>query len=504
MAYNFCDEYGRPYVLIREQETRRNSEEKSVLEENTRAFLAISEELSTSFGPFGADKAILSPDGEVTVTNDGATIVKEMGAESTPIGRLVTQLSAAQDEEVGDGTTGVVILAGALLKEATALAKRGMHPLRIARGIELALDVALDSLQAASREITPTTLEQDMKAVAKSTLGSKIASRDLQKYVDMAISAVVSVEDERGEANMQLIRIEGETKNQHSEIVRGVYIPKEFSHFQMKKEIKKARIALLACPLEPPKLKIKHDLNVKGAEEYAKLAAYEQDVFRDMISALKKAEVSVVLCQWGFDDEANSLLLQHGISAVRWVGAQELEMAAVHCGASIVSQLEALDGSMLGIADVVEKSGAIRIESGSGLAKGSTLVLRAATQAAVEELKRSMHDALCVVRNVRKHKNVVAGAGIIDLICSRDVALKMPGSVGRAFSAALLALPMALARNAGKDPIEEVARSYSLEKENGDQSVQVWESAFAKKHQYILAAQTVKSIIKIDDVFGQW
>lgn len=115
-----------------------------------------------------------------------------------------------------------------------------------------------------------------------------------------------------------------------------------------------------------------------------------------------------------------------------------------------------------------------------------------------------MNDALCAVRNVRKHRNVVAGAGLIDMICARNVALKMPGSIGRAFSTALLALPMALARNAGKDPIEEVSRHYSLEKENRDQSVPIWESSFAKRHQYILASQTVKSIIKIDDVLGQW
>ncbi|EHY65816.1 T-complex protein 1 subunit epsilon [Nematocida ausubeli] len=492
MTYNFCDEYGRPYVLIREQETRQKTEEKNILAENIDNFCGIVDTLSTSVGPFGADKAIISADGEVTITNDGATILKEMDLEGTPMGRLITQLSSAQDDEVGDGTTSIVIIAASLLKEAKKLAAKGMHPLKIIRGYEEALEIALGVIEKESVQPAKEELHAMMEKVAQSTLCSKVVSRDIDNYIKIAIEAVEAVQDARGEANLELIKIEGETQMGMSELIKGVYISKEFSHFQMQKEIEDAKIAILACPFEPPKVKIKHDLNITTVEEFQELSNYEKKVFAEMIQTIKDSGATVVLCQWGFDDEANSLLMQAGISAVRWVGAQELEMAAIHTGAHIVSRFEDLTEESLGSGCVVEESGSIRIRNPEKTC-AVTILVRGATAAIIEETKRSMQDVLCVVRNLIRDPKVVKGAGTIDLLCAKAIVEGMPGSIGNGYSKALQELPMALARNMGEDPIAKISEGIA---DN------IWEGAYSKKHQLILATQTAKSIIRIDDVFG--
>ncbi|OAG30339.1 T-complex protein 1 subunit epsilon [Nematocida sp. ERTm5] len=492
MVYNFCDEYGRPYVLIREQETRQKTEEKNVLAENIDNFCGIVDTLSTSVGPFGADKAIISADGEVTITNDGATILKEMDIEGTPMGKLITQLSTAQDDEIGDGTTSVVIIAASLLKEAKKLAAKGMHPLKIIRGYEEALSIALDVIEKNSVEPKESDLHEIMEKVAQSTLSSKVVSRDIENYIRIAIEAVEAVQDARGETNLELIKIEGETRMGESELIKGVYISKEFSHFQMAKEVPNAKIAILACPFEPPKVKIKHDLNITSVEEFQELSEYEKKIFSDMIERIKQSGATVVLCQWGFDDEANSLLMQEGISAVRWVGAQELEMAAIHTGAHIVSRFEDLSEDSLGSGSVIEENNSIRIKNPEKTS-AVTILVRGGTSAIIEETKRSIQDVLCAVRNVIRDPKVVKGAGAIDMLCAKMVSEKMPGSIGSAYSKALQELPMALARNMGEDPITKVSEGIA---DN------VWEGAYSKKHQLILATQTAKSIIRIDDVFG--
>ncbi|KAI5175843.1 T-complex protein 1 subunit epsilon [Nematocida sp. LUAm1] len=492
MTYNFCDEYGQPYVLIREQDRRKKVEEKNVLSENIRAFCEIGETINTSVGPFGADKVIVSSDGEVIVSNDGATILKEMDISGTPMGRLITQLSEAQDDEVGDGTTGIVIIASGLLREAEALAAKGMHPLKIIRGYEEALDHAIKKIEAEEKDISKEDMRSSLVKVARSTLSSKVVCREIERYIEIAIEASEAVEDERGVANLELIKIEGETKSGDSELIKGVYIPKEFSHFQMKKIIEDAKIALLACPFEPPKVKIKHDLNITNVEEFHKLSAYEKKIFEDMIASIKGSGANVVLCQWGFDDEANSLLLQEGISAVRWVGAQELEMVAIHTGAQIISRFEDLTSDSLGTASIKEVNGTIRVEN-KEKGRAVSILVRGGNLQVIEETKRSIRDVLCAIRNIKRDPKIVRGAGYIDLVCAKYVEEMVPGSIGKAYARALRDLPMALARNQGEDPIERISKHKEED---------VWEGAYSKKHQLLLSTQTAKSILRIDEVFS--
>ena len=229
---------------------------------------------------------LVSPDGDVTITNDGATILAKMEVEHQ-VAKLIVELSQSQDDEIGDGTTGVVVLAGALLEQAEKLLHKGIHPVRISEGFEQACDIAIKHLEAISDSIewTPEDTSR-LIDVAMTTLGSKIVNRFKRKMAEVAVGAVVSVADlERKDVNFDLIKMEGKTgaKLEDTALVKGILIDKDMSHPQMRKDITDARIAVLTCPFEPPKPKTKHNLDIKSAEAYEKMHEMEQKYFTDMV-----------------------------------------------------------------------------------------------------------------------------------------------------------------------------------------------------------------------------
>lgn len=239
------------------------------------------------------------------------------------IGKLLVQLSQSQDDEIGDGTTGVVVLAGALLEQAGSLLDRGIHPIRIADGFELACDVAVKHLEKIA-DLFPVALDNTdpLVKVAMTTLGSKIINKCHRQMAEIAVNAVLSVADlEQKDVNFELIKVEGKVggRLEDTMLVKGVVIDKTMSHSQMPKELKDVKMAILTCPFEPPKPKTKHKLDVSNVEDYKALRQYEQDKFKEMVSLVKNAGANLAICQWGFDDEANHLLYQQGLPAVRWV-----------------------------------------------------------------------------------------------------------------------------------------------------------------------------------------
>merc|ERR1719187_1337340 len=263
---------------------------------------AVSQTLKTSLGPKGMDKIMVSPDGDITITNDGATIMDKMDVEHQ-IAKLMVQLSKSQDDEIGDGTTGVVVLAGALLEHAEKLLDRGIHPIRIADGYEMAAKAALEHLDTVA-DTFPIDLSNTemLKKVAKTTLGSKIVNRCHDQMAMIAVEAVLAVADmERKDVNFELIKVEGKVggKLEDTMLVKGVIVDKDFSHPQMPKQIKDVKLAILTCPFEPPKPKTKHKLDVTSVEDYKK------EKFEEMVKQVKDTGANLVICQWGFDDEAN-------------------------------------------------------------------------------------------------------------------------------------------------------------------------------------------------------
>ena len=265
------------------------------------------------------DKMLVSPDGDVTITNDGATILQQMEIQNQ-IAKIMVQLSHSQDNEIGDGTTGVVVLAGALLENAEKLLDRGVHPIRIADGYEMACEIACNRLKEISDQIKFTKDDtSNLLKTCMTTLNSKVVNRHLEQMAKIAVDAVLAVADiDRKDVNFDLIKVEGKVggKLEDTCLVQGIVLDKDISHPQMSKRIEDAKIAILTCPFEPPKPKTKHKLDIDSVEKYEALAEAEKNYFTDMVKKVKDTGANLVICQWGFDDEANHLLMQNELPAV--------------------------------------------------------------------------------------------------------------------------------------------------------------------------------------------
>mmetsp|Transcript_45183 Transcript_45183/g.175352 ORF Transcript_45183/g.175352 Transcript_45183/m.175352 type:complete len:301 (-) Transcript_45183:2142-3044(-) len=285
------DETGRPFIIVREQDKKERLKGIEAVKANIAAAKAVSRTLRSSLGPKGMDKMLQNQDGEVTVTNDGATILQQMDLQHQ-IAKLMVELSKAQDDEIGDGTTGVVVLCGALLERAERLIDHGIHPSRVSEGYETACDLSTELLERISDEITLNdTKLTEMKKVAMTTLNSKIVNRFKDKLADICVSAVLSVADfDRKDVNLDLIKVEGKVggKLEDTNLVNGILaIDKDFSHPQMPRRVEDAKICILTCPFEPPKPKTKHKLEIDSVEKYKDMQKAEMEYFQDMVKKVK-------------------------------------------------------------------------------------------------------------------------------------------------------------------------------------------------------------------------
>jgi len=524
------DEFGRPFIIVQDQESKQRLSGIEAHKSHILAAKTLANTLRTSLGPKGLDKIMVSPDGDITITNDGATIMDKMDVEHQ-IAKLMVQLSKSQDDEIGDGTTGVVVLAGALLEHAEKLLDRGIHPIRIADGYEMAAKAALEHLDTVA-DTFPIDLSNTemLKKVAKTTLGSKIVNRCHDQMAMIAVEAVLAVADmERKDVNFELIKVEGKVggKLEDTMLVKGVIVDKDFSHPQMPKELKDVKLAILTCPFEPPKPKTKHKLDVTSVEDYKKLREYEKEKFQEMVKQVQDTGANLVICQWGFDDEANHLLLQNQLPAVRWVGGPEIELIAIATGGRIVPRFSELTSEKLGTCGVVKELsfGTTRdkmlILEECKNSKAVTIFIRGGNKMIIEEAKRSLHDAICVVRNLVRDNRIVYGGGAAEMTCSLHVAREadkistLEQYAMRSFADALDNIPMALAENSGLNPIVALSdvKSQQVKDENprlgidclkkgtNDMKAQnVIETLLAKKQQISLATQLVRMILKIDDI----
>ncbi|CAG8527216.1 7333_t:CDS:2 [Acaulospora colombiana] len=438
------------------------------------------------------------------------------------IAKLLVQLSKSQDDEIGDGTTGVVVLAGSLLEQCENLLDRGIHPIRISDGFERACKVAVDHLNEISDVVEFTKDNTDnLFKTAMTCLGSKIVSKHHEQFAKIAVDAVLSVADfDRKDVNIdELIKVDGKVGGSLADtsLVQGVVVDKDMSHPQMPREVRDAKIAILTCPFEPPKPKTKHKLDITSVEEYKKLQVYEREKFEEMIKRVKDTGANLVICQWGFDDEANHLLMQNKLPAVRWVGGQEIELIAIATNGRIVPRFEDLRPEKLGTAGVVRevsfgttKDRMLIIEECSNT-RAVTIFVRGSNKMIIDEAKRAIHDALCVVRNIVRDNRVVYGGGAAEISCSlavskaADQISSIEQHAVRAFSYALDAIPLALAENSGLSPIETLAdiKSRQVTENNSRLDMKekfVYDPLISKRQQFLLATQLVKMILKIDDV----
>ncbi|CCD22555.1 chaperonin-containing T-complex subunit CCT5 NDAI_0A03980 [Naumovozyma dairenensis CBS 421] len=534
------DEMGRPFIIVKDQGNKKRQNGIEAKKSHILAARSVASIIKTSLGPRGLDKILISPDGDITITNDGATILSQMELDNE-IAKLLVQLSKSQDEEIGDGTTGVVVLASALLDQALELIEKGIHPIKIANGFDEAAKLAIQTLEEKGTDDIMLN-ENDqlfndyLFKAAKTSLGSKIVSKNHDMFAQMAVDAVTSVMNkERKDVDFDLIRLQGRVGGslKDSKLINGVILDKDFSHPQMptvvlpKEGEDGVKLAILTCPFEPPKPKTKHKLDISSVEEYQKLQTYEQDKFKEMINFVKEAGADVVICQWGFDDEANHLLLQNELPAVRWVGGQELEQIAISTNGRIVPRFQDLTKEKLGTcAKVYElefgttKDRMLVIEQLKD-SKTVTCFLRGSNKMIVDEAQRALHDSLCVVRNLVKDSRVVYGGGAAEVTMSLAVSEEADRQRGidqyafRAFAEALDTIPMTLAENSGLDPIETLSNLKSKHvKENiscvgvdclgkGTNDMKelfIVDPFIGKKQQVLLATQLCRMILKIDNV----
>ncbi|XP_025779261.1 T-complex protein 1 subunit epsilon isoform X1 [Herpailurus yagouaroundi] len=524
------DEYGRPFLIIKDQDRKSRLMGLEALKSHIMAAKAVANTMRTSLGPNGLDKMMVDKDGDVTVTNDGATILSMMDVDHQ-IAKLMVELSKSQDDEIGDGTTGVVVLAGALLEEAEQLLDRGIHPIRIADGYEQAARIAIEHLDKISDSVLVDMKDTEpLIQTAKTTLGSKVVNSCHRQMAEIAVNAVLTVADmQRRDVDFELIKVEGKVggRLEDTKLIKGVIVDKDFSHPQMPKQVENAKIAILTCPFEPPKPKTKHKLDVTSVEDYKALQKYEKEKFEEMIQQIKETGANLAICQWGFDDEANHLLLQNNLPAVRWVGGPEIELIAIATGGRIVPRFSELTPEKLGFSGLVKeisfgttKDKMLVIEQCKN-SRAVTIFIRGGNKMIIEEAKRSLHDALCVIRNLIRDNRVVYGGGAAEIACALAVSQEadqcptLEQYAMRAFADALEVIPMALAENSGMNPIQTMtevrARQVKetnpalgidcLHKGTNDMKQQhVIETLIGKKQQISLATQMVRMILKIDDI----
>lgn len=530
MAQLAFDEYGRPFIVLKDQDKQERLTGIEALKTHIMAAKTVANTLKTSLGPKGMDKILVSPDNDVTITNDGATILEKMHVEHE-IAKLLVDLSKSQDDEIGDGTTGVVVLAGALLEHAESLLDKGIHPIRIADGYEQAAQIAVAHLDKISDSfaVNPNNKEPLIET-AMTTLGSKIASRCHRQLAEIAVDAVLSVADfERKDVDFELIKMQTKEGGELDDtvLVKGVIVDKDMSHPQMPKQIKDCKMAILTCPFEPPKPKTKHKLDVTSVEDYQKLREYEKETFVKMIKQVKDTGANLAICQWGFDDEANHLLLQNELPAVRWVGGPEIELIAIATGGRIVPRFSELTTDKLGNAGVVReltfgttKDRMLVIEDCKNT-RAVTIFIRGGNKMILDEGKRSIHDALCVIRNLVRDSRIVYGGGAAEIACSlavsaeADKVASLEQYAMHAFAEALENVPNALAENSGLSPIETTSKVKAMQVAqnnprlgvdcvhagtNDMKEQHVIETLHGKRQQITLATQLVRMILKIDDI----
>jgi len=457
---------GVPVLILKEGTTRTAG--KEALRANIMAARAVAEILKTSLGPKGMDKMLVDSLGDITITNDGATILKEMDVQH-PAAKMMVEISKAQDDEVGDGTTTAVVLAGELLKQAEELLLQDIHPTIIMDGYKKGMEKAMEILDEIAEKVNPLDKEM-LRRVGKTTLASKtLVIAALEKLIDIAIEAMLQVaetKDGKMVADVDDVKIEKKEGGTLSDttLVYGVVLDKEVVHPGMPKRVEKAKIALLNCPLEIEKTEISAKINITNPQQMRAFLDQETEILRKMVDKIRSVGANVVFCQKGIDDVAQHFLAKYGILAARRIKKSDMEKLARATGGKIVTNIEDLTEKDLGYAELVEQRKVAEEKmifvEGCKNPKSVSILIRGGLERFVDEAERSLKDALYVVADVIKEPRILAGGGAPELEVSKELK-EYAASVGgreqlaiEAFANALEVIPRTLAENAGLDPIE--------------------------------------------------
>ncbi|RLE61710.1 MAG: thermosome subunit [Thermoprotei archaeon] len=476
MAAQLAQIGGVPVLILKEGTTRTFGRE--AIRQNIMIAKAISETIKTTLGPKGMDKMLIDSLGDITISNDGATILDEIDVQH-PIAKLLVEISKAQDDEVGDGTTTTVVLAGELLKEAERLLLKNIHPTVIVSGYKKALEKAKEVLKSIAIKVDRDD-DESLKKVAMTAMHGKAVAGVREYLAEIAVKAVKQITEKRGDrivADTGYIQM---TKKQggsmfDTQLVYGVIIDKEVVHPGMPKRIENAKIALLDTPLEIEKTEIDAEIRIHDPSQMQAFIEEEERLLRDMVMKIKKAGANVVFCQKGIDDIAQHYLAKEGILAVRRVKKSDMEKLARATGARIVTKVEDLTEKDLGYAKLVEERKIAEermvFVEGCKDPKAVSILIRGGLEKVVDEVERSLNDALRVVADVIEEPCILPGGGAPEAEIAkvlRDYAAKVGGREQlaiEAFANAVEVIPKTLAENSGLDAIETLMKLRKKHKE---------------------------------------
>jgi len=464
--------------VLREGTTRDKG--KGAQSNNIAAAKAIADAVRSTLGPRGMDKMLVDSLGDVVITNDGVTILKEIDVEH-PAAKMIVEVAKTQDEEAGDGTTTSVILAGELLKRAEDLIESNVHPTVISAGYKLAAHRAIEVINKVAEDIDIKDTKV-LKNIALTSMRSKVASLNGEPLADLAVKAVTQIAEEKSQGkgynvdldNIQTVKKQGGSITD-TELIQGIILDKEPVHPNMPKVVENAKIALVDAALEIKKTEVEAKIQITSPNQVQQFLDEEEKTIKKMVERVMASGANVLVCQKGIDDLAQHYLAKAGIYAVRRAKKSDLEKLQKATGGRIVSRLEDLTKDDLGAAKNVElrKIGdeQMTFVTGCKNPKAVSILVRGGTEHVVDELERSLHDALSVVSDAVKDGKYITGGGSTAMEIATNLRQYAPSVGGReqlaieAFADAIEIVPKTLAENAGIDAVDTLLALRKAHKE---------------------------------------
>jgi len=518
---------GMPVLILKEGATQTKG--RDAQKNNIAAAKLIAEVVKSSLGPRGMDKMLVDGLGDVTITNDGATILKEIDVQH-PAAKMMVEISKATDNEVGDGTSSVVVLAGALIEKAEELIAKDVHPTIIVDGYRKSALKSLEILNHLAQKIDGGNKSELVK-VAKTSMQTKLVSKESDALSELVVNASLEVSEpnESGySVDIDDVKVEKKAGGslRDTKLIKGIVLDKEVVHGGMPKRVEKAKIALINSALEIEKTEVDAKININSPDQMKMFLEEENKMLKNMVDRIISSGANVAICQKGIDDVAQHYLAKSNILAVRRVKESDMTKLSRATGARTVNNLEDLSSKDLGLADLVEER---KVETdkwvfieGCKHPKAVTILIRGGSQRVVDEAERSIHDALMVTKDVMEKPLIVAGGGSPESFVAgklREWSSTLSGREQLAadkFAESLEVIPLALAENAGMDPIDTLTELRSKQAKGSKWSGIDARSAkivdmskldivepLSVKEQIIKSATEVASmILRIDDVIA--
>ena len=516
-----------PVLVLKESALQQKG--KDAQKNNITAAKLVAELVKTSLGPRGLDKMLVDSLGDVTITNDGATILKEIDAQH-PAAKMMVEVSKTIDTEVGDGTTSSVVIAGSMLEKAEKLLEKNIHSTVIIDGYQNAAAKALELLKGLAKKIQADDHESLTK-IAKTSMQSKLISEDsvgLSKLVVDSILKIARKDGENYSVDLDNLKVEKKSGGSIDDttLIKGIVLDKEIVHSGMPTKIEKAKIALVNTALEVEKTEMSAEIRISDPTQMQMFLEEENRMLKDMVEKLHQVGANVLICQKGIDDIAQHFLSKHGILAVRRVKESDMTKLTKATGGRITTNLDDITANDLGSADIVKQK---KVESdkwvfieGCRNPHSVTVLIRGGSQRVVDEVDRSIHDALMVVKDVIETPFIVAGGGSPEAYLSSQLKEWADTFDGREqlaikqYAESLEAIPLTIAENAGMDPIDTIIslrakqaggkKSIGINAKEGKigdmYSLDIVEPLVVKEQIIKSATETACMILRIDDVIS--